>query len=268
VNDYPSDRFGLRVEQMLVERNFNPEVGFLRRTNFRRSFMEGRYSPRPRRIPGVRQLTVEGGIDYIATADTSRLESRQQLVSLESEFENSDRLEFDVVDAYERLDEPFALDEDVTVAPGGYDFRHAELAYTLGRQRRLSGTALWRQGRFYDGDITVLEFTSGRVQVTPRFSIEPTVSVNRVTLPAAGLTSTLGRARVSYTFTPRMFVSGLLQYNSSNDRISTNVRLRWEYQPGSELFVVFSEDRDTRVSGLPQPRNRGVVFKINRLFRY
>ena len=51
--------------------------------------------------------------------------------------------------------------------------------------------------------------------------------------------------RVTYTVTPRMFVSALFQYNSSGDVFSTNARLRWEYQPGSELFVVYAEERDT-----------------------
>ncbi len=57
--------------------------------------------------------------------------------------------------------------------------------------------------------------------------------------------------------TPLMFVSALLQYNSGNNAVAANVRLRWEYQPGSELFVVFNEQRDTLrppVSGARQPR--------------
>jgi len=104
--------------------------------------------------------------------------------------------------------------------------------------------------------------------VTPRLSVEPTVSFNHVSLPEGTFTSKLARTRVSYTFTPRMFVSGLVQYNSSNDRVSANVRLRWEYHPGSELFIVYSEDRDTRLVGFAQPRNRGIAIKLNRLFRY
>jgi len=266
--DYPADTYGLRLEQLEVGRNFNPEVGFLRRTNVRRSFVEGRYSPRPRDFGHVRQFTFEAGMDYIATADSGQLESRQQLFSFESEFENSDRLEFDVLDLHERLDEPFEVARDVTLPPGSYDFRHTELVYSFGRQRKASGSALWRQGAFYNGDITVLEFTSARVEVTPRLSVEPTVSFNHVSLPEGTFTSKLVRTRVSYTFTPRMFVGGLVQYNSSNDRVSANVRLRWEYHPGSELFVVYSEDRDTRLAGFAQPRNRGIVIKLNRLFRY
>ena len=57
--------------------------------------------------------------------------------------------------------------------------------------------------------------------------------------------------------TPLMFVSALLQYNSSDNSVSSNVRLRWEYQPGSELFVVYNEQRDTlapAVSGAREPR--------------
>jgi hypothetical protein len=67
-----------------------------------------------------------------------------------------------------------------------------------------------------------------------------------------------------------MYASGLLQYNSSNDTASTNVRFRWEYSPGSELFVVYTEDQNAQ---LTRPRfselaNRALVVKVNRLLRF
>ena len=65
-----------------------------------------------------------------------------------------------------------------------------------------------------------------------------------------------------------MFVSGLMQYNSSNASFNTNLRLRWEYLPGSELFVVYNEGRDTLPTGFPDLQNRSLVFKVNRLFRF
>ena len=66
-----------------------------------------------------------------------------------------------------------------------------------------------------------------------------------------------------------MFVSALVQYNSSNDALSTNVRLRWEYRPGSELFIVYDERRDTLVpTSFPQLENRAFIIKMNRLFRF
>ncbi|MCY4027466.1 MAG: DUF5916 domain-containing protein, partial [Acidobacteria bacterium] len=43
--DYGGDRYGLQAEHLLVEKNFIPEVGFLRRDNFRRSYARARFSP-------------------------------------------------------------------------------------------------------------------------------------------------------------------------------------------------------------------------------
>jgi len=39
-----------------------------------------------------------------------------------------------------------------------------------------------------------------------------------------------------------------------------------EYKPGSELFVVYNEQRDTHIPALLQ--NRALIVKINRVFRF
>ena len=76
------------------------------------------------------------------------------------------------------------------------------------------------------------------------------------------------RSRSDFAFSPRMFASGLVQY-SSNDRIfSSNLRFRWEYRPGSEVFVVYTDERDTSLTGFPFLRNRAFVVKVNRLLRF
>jgi hypothetical protein len=59
-----------------------------------------------------------------------------------------------------------------------------------------------------------------------------------------------------------------VQYNSSNASVSINARLRWEYQPGSELFVVYSEERNTLTPRYPDLVNRAFIVKVNRLFRF
>ena len=75
-------------------------------------------------------------------------------------------------------------------------------------------------------------------------------------------------ARTTYSVTPLMFVSALVQYNSSNHSLGANIRLRWEYQPGSELFVVYDEQRDTMIRGYPELDTRAFIVKITRLFRF
>jgi hypothetical protein len=59
-----------------------------------------------------------------------------------------------------------------------------------------------------------------------------------------------------------------VQYNSTARSVSANVRLRWEYQPGSELFVVYNDERNTLTRGFPELLTRSLVVKVNRLFRF
>ena len=268
---YAGDRYGFQAEHLLVEDNFEPEVGFLRRHNFRRSYATGRFSPRPRSIEAVRQFRLEGSFDYTLTADTGRVETRQTQLAFSTEFENSDRLGVSAADNYELLVEPFDAGPDVTLPVGGYGFRDLEILYAPGAQRRFSGELRVRVGEYFNGSIRSVGFSRGRLELTPQLSVEPTLSINWIDTPHGAFRADLLVSRVTYTFTPRMFFGGLVQYNSSTNTISSNLRLRWEYTPGSELFVVYTDERHAdplrpdRSYGL---RSRGLVLKVNRLLRF
>ena len=93
------------------------------------------------------------------------------------------------------------------------------------------------------------------------------MQLTRVELPQGGFTTTLTRLRADYAFSPRMFASALVQYNSADNSFNTNVRYRWEYRLGSELFVVYTDERDTAYRGYPGLKNRAFVVKATRFFR-
>ena len=103
---------------------------------------------------------------------------------------------------------------------------------------------------------------------TSQLSIEPTYLGNWVDVVEGSSTTHLIGSRVTYTVTPEMFVSALVQYNTGIDSVSANVRLRWEYRPGSELFLVLNEQRDTLSPRFPDLVNRAFIVKINRLVRF
>ena len=263
---YNGDLYAFQLDHLLVGDNFNPEIGFLRRDDFRRTFTGAQYSPRPS-MRAVRQFRWGGSLDYIETG-AGEVETRIAQARFQTEFENSDRLSFDVQESYELLVEPFDIASDITIPVGGHDFRDVFMSYSLGQQRRVSGSVSFQRGGFFNGDITAVGWRQGRIEVTPKFSVEPGISINRIELPEGRFTTKLVTSRVTYTFTPRMFFGGLVQYNSSSDSLSTNLRLRWEYQPGSELFVVYNDQRDTELRGTPMLENRAFVVKFTRLFRF
>jgi hypothetical protein len=263
---YNGDRYGVILHRLSVGEDFNPETGFLFRTGFAKYFTQFRFSPRPARIRSIRKFTYQGEIDYYENL-SGRVETRELTGQFGIEFQNSDELELIYSDWFEGIVQPFTIARGVTIPAGGYNFEELRAAYSLGRQRPVSGTVFFEGGSFWNGDRRTFGASAARVQLSSQLSIEPGLSVNRVELPAGSFTSTLATSRVTYTVTPLMFVSGLLQYNSSSNTVSANVRLRWEYQPGSELFVVYNESRDTLVPRFPGLQNRALVVKVNRLFR-
>jgi len=267
--DYTADRYGARAEFLKVGDNFNPEVGFLRRDDFKRSYAQLRFSPRPKNVPRVRKFTWEAGTEYLVNG-AGDLETREHTGRFNTEFENSDGVTLDVTDTYEMLLLPFSPGAGVIVPPGSYSFQTFQASYTMGPQRPVSGTWSITRGGYYGGDITTFGFSAGRVSLSKRFSLEPRASINHVTLPAGEFTTRLYGSRVDYGFSPRMFASALLQYNSTDRTFSSNLRYRWEYRPGSEFFLVWTDEQDTRdprLGGIGL-RNRAFVIKATRLLRF
>lgn len=265
--DYEGDRYGLQLERLAVGKHFNPEVGFVRRDDIRKNFGQFRFSPRPRSSRTIRRLLWTGSIAYIENG-AGRLETRQQNGEFAIEFHNGDRFEVGVSNTYEFLSKPFRIASGVTVPTGSYHFVNARTGFTFGQQRKTSGSVSVEYGALYGGHRAALSTSRGQVFLAPRLSIEPRISVDWVDLEEGSITSRLIGSRVTYTTTPRMFVSALVQYNSDSNVVTANARLRWEYRPGSEMFVVYNDQRDTLSRGFPDVKNRSFIVKINRLFRF
>jgi Domain of unknown function (DUF5916) len=265
--DYAPDRYGFRFDILGVGANFTPEIGFANRTNFLRTFGSGRFSPRPKHSKRVRKYTFEGTFEYLDNGG-GFLETRNGAGRFLTEFQNSDQLSVVVADHYERLALPFTVSPGHTIGRGAYGFTDATISYGFGQQRRMSGSLALQTGEFYDGTINALTYSTGRLAILKQWSLEPSFTINRVELPSGAFTSKVYRARTDYGFSPRRFMSGLVQYSSADRVFSTNLRYRWEYRPGSELFVVYTDERDTTVIGYPGLRNRAFVVKLTRLFQF
>ncbi|MCC7242164.1 MAG: hypothetical protein IT180_09590, partial [Acidobacteria bacterium] len=265
--EYSGDRYGARIDYLDVGANYYPEIGFVQRRGFGRTFGSARFSPRMRRGRRVRRYLAEGAAEYLVNR-AGHIESSSRTAHFLTEFQSSDQIVLDVNADYELLLRPFQVSPGVSIAPGEYAFNSVQASYAFGQQRRASGTVALQVGQFYDGDLTSLTLSGARVALTKQFSAEPSLTINHATLPAGRFTNTLFRTRVDYAFTPLRFLGALVQYNSSDHTFSSNLRFRWEYRPGSEVFVVYTDERDTTVQGYPGLRNRALVVKVNRLFRF
>ena len=268
--NYNGDRYGFRSGYLVVEDNFNPEVGFKRRNNFKQYEGNLRFSPRPASIESVRQLSFEAQTRSYWSATSGALETRRHELIFNTQFENGDQFRATTRDEFEMLTRGFQIAPKVSLLPGTYDFSSHEISYSLGPQRNVSGRLSYRFGDFWSGTNSAIGISGGSIELSPQLSVEPSYSFNEVKLPEGNFRTELGRFRVTYTISPRMYFSGLVQYNSTQNSLSSNLRFRWQWSPGSELFIVYSDDRDTNPFDRPDSfelRNQGWAIKINKLFQ-
>jgi hypothetical protein len=264
---WAGDRYGFEAEHLVVERNFNPEVGFLRREDFRRSFGMFRFSPRPAGPSPIRKYHFETSFDYF-TDTAGRLETQLAAAETGMELQSGDEWRLQVKNNYEYLDEPFEIVEGLFLPVGAYRFNDAEAMYMIGPQRRVNGAVWAGGGQFFDGTRTEIGYR-GRVGVTSRLGIEPGIALNWVDLREGSFFAKLLTARATYNLSPRQALMALVQYNSEGHVIGANVRFRWEFRPGSDLFVVYNEGRDTTLGvDRSELSSRSFVVKFTRLFRF
>ena len=263
---YTHDRYGLEAERLRVGEAFNPEVGYVPRPDVTRTDVVARFSPRPRSIRSVRRFEWNTELDrYVNGRD--ELETRIASATFRTEFQTSDQLTFTYRNDYEFVTTPFRISGGPLLPIGVYEFNEGQIQLNAGAQRRVSGRVTLTAGEFYSGHRKQFEY-NGRVKVSSQLAFEPRLLTSRIALREGAFTTKLFGTRTTYTMTPRMFVSGLVQYNSSFNTLESNIRWRWEYQPGSDIYVVYTDARDTFGPRSALLLNRGLAIKATRLLRF
>jgi hypothetical protein len=263
---YVHDRYGLEAERMKVGEAFNPEVGYVPRPDITRTDLVARFSPRIRSVRSLRKLEWNTELERFVNG-RRELETRAASGTFRIEFNSSDMLTATYRNDYEFVTAPFRISGGPLLPIGVYEFNEGVVQFNAGAQRTVSGRFTLTAGEFYSGHRQQFEY-NGRVKVSSQLAFEPRILASHITLPEAAFTTKLLGARTTYAVTPRMFVSGLVQYNSSLNTVESNIRWRWEYQPGSDLFVVYTDGRDTFGPRSAALMNRGLAIKATRLLRF
>ena len=120
--------------------------------------------------------------------------------------------------------------------------------------------------QFFGGSLVTTGLTA-TAALSSRFQLAPGFTRNVVDVPSGGFTADLTSLRASFSFSTRLFANALVQYNSLDGDFSTNIRLNFIHRPGSDLFVVFTENRSDEINGWPLS-DRGLVTKLTYLMRF
>jgi hypothetical protein len=221
--------------------NFNPEVGFVQRVDSDETYGDLTFKVRPK-TAGIRELQFEGFL--LHAPDTHGGVSTQEWQNtFRADFNNGAYTDDDLVDVFtQRITTPFHIYKNVFISNGVYNFTRHQFTYGSGQDRRFTYNFFERFGGYYGG--TLNEF---RVQVnyrpTAKFSVSASETWDRFRLPVSdgNFSVVLMSLQGNYSFSRFLTFSSLIQMDTSNTQaVSANLRLRYNYRPDSDLYIIYN----------------------------
>jgi hypothetical protein len=209
----------------------------------------------------VRQAFVEGVLDYYENHGGA-LESRTQQLEVRLSRQDSSSIRVGATREDDAPSVPFAA-AGTLLPVGRYRWTTYSAGYSSNQARRIYGGISGEAGGYYNGDRqsvrAAVNFQLGRTLL-----VEPNYTKNWITLPGRPtyVTNTLN-LRVSQSFSPDVFVKAFMQYNDERRTASFNLLFWYIYKPGSDLYVVYNEGRETDIADRwSRPRNRSLAVKL------
>lgn len=267
--DWNNDKSRLQSERLSVGADFNPEVGFLRRTAFKRSYS--------RALAAVRATSAASGkLFYIASLDyitdtKNHPESKKAQGNFQMELTDGEPRSPSTSVATTNGCRPASRwDATCSCRPASIRMTQSHATYLVrGSSVRCPGRSPRRAAASTAVPLTELTW-SGRVELSRQVYVEPQLSWNRVDVPQGKANGgTLLSARGTYTLSTRMFVSALVRSQSRTTASPPTPASAGNTCRAVELFVVYSDGRTTLdARGYPDLQNRSFVVKATRLLRW
>ena len=242
-----------------------PEIGFMRREDFRRSYVYAQFS---RGRKASRRCASSPGRQRRLHREQRRATRDPHPVGrFQTSFENSDRLSADVQQDYEFLPRPFEIIDGVTIPVGGYEFTDFQVSYSMGPHRRVAGGPSFQYGEFFAGNITAVGYSRGLIEVSPQFAVEPSISWNRITMPQGDFTARVATTRLTYGFTPACSPARCCSTTRPTTCSARTCACAGSISPAASSSSSTNDQRDTFMNlrnrgGFPMLENRAFVVKL------
>jgi len=262
---YPNDDLWVSLFADQIGHDFNPALGFTDRIGVRNYDLYARYRWRPKGFINRVDLATN---PTIYTDLHNRLQSNETTIP-ELEFEDTfgDVLNFQYEYDEEVLTETFEIHPGVIIPTGDYSFTRdsVELYSTAARPIALNGK--FRTGDFYNGNrqdyIAGLEW-----RPSPSFYGLAEYDINDVKLPEGKFMVRILRFRANVLFSPEVTWSNLIQFDNVSRLLGINSRLRYEFTPGSEAFIVLNQGYDVDFADRFHTAFSQLTVKVGLTFRY
>jgi hypothetical protein len=262
--EYQSQQARLSLGYTEVAPNFNPQAGFLARDSYRRVNGSVFTTFRPEKFWGLLEVRPHVFHNTVFDFDTGDHETQFTHIDNHLEWRNGYEVHTGMNITREGVLEQFEIFPDVFIPPGTYDHKEMQLAANTNLGAPVNGNVNVIVGGLFGGDrVTITPSVAARLGETLTTVFE--WSYNDLQLPGGDFSTNLARLRVSYSFTTRMFLQALVQYNDRADLWSSNLRFGLLSDANTGLFIVYNDIQGLG-SNIPTGAGRTLTLKYSALF--
>ena len=258
---YNWNGWNLRAGYTEVGEGFNPEVGFLQRSAFKKPefliFKQWRPKNTGKFLEVRPHVSYRGYWNFNNTQETGFLHIDNHWV-WESGFEIHTGINFTKETVLEAF--PISL---VTIDSGIYDHKEFQFVMFTNPNNKTSFRNRTYIGGYFGGS-RISSSNKVNLRLGDKFNAETNFNYNRLKLPNGLTNVVITGLRLAYSFTPRMFLQSLVQYNNVSEITSVNARFGWLKNANTGLFVVINIVKDNDF--LNQLNNQSITIKYSYQF--
>jgi hypothetical protein len=238
LNLQPRRSYSMSAGVQVVDPDFDPALGFVRRRDMVKYNASVAFTPRFENSTWARSLVSAPVFEWINGKDGSKQSTSQLLHNMLS-LQNGNFVSLNVRRRFERLESTASI-QGRTLAPGDYEFSAVDVSGRTNQSNTLSGSLNASFGNFWNGTRTTyggsLTWKTG-----PNLTLTGSASRNDVDLPVddGEFSTTLTSLGVLAAVSRDLFANALVQWDDVSKTLRANVRINWIHTPGSDLFLVF-----------------------------
>ena len=260
---YRDPRVSAWINYLDVQNNFNAEAGFVQRRAIRTT--KAYFSPTPRPKRGNIKLMEPMYVLTYTTDQNNRLVARMHHLMVGTTLRDDSFINVIYQKNFDVLDLPFQVRPNVRVPVGAYTMDEFIFTYNTSPGKRIYQRLTYSPTDYYGGRKQSVSAAYG-LRASSRLSSELSYNRNDVKMPWGNFLLNLATLRVDYTFSPKMTIRSLTQYNTGTHEISNNIRFNLIHHAGSDLYVVYNDLQQTGLDpGVFRQKDRQLVVKLNYL---